>query len=429
MEEDPNSLDPSEIFIKYFGTTDTEGVVDLVQTSSDEFLLLGFTNNTTANDYDFYLIKTDSAGNGIWQQTYGYDDGVVGNAESQDVPTSIHLFNNDQNAMAIGTSDISDTLRIFMVNIDLSTGEAVDTFSYQFYDDRSATAIDDQGYKSTLGADVVFDEVNNQFIVLGSVETWSSDVYLTDPQSIFLMSLDASLDWHASDFEPTWIDITGLRLEDTGVKLVQDEGEYFYVATVTIPVGSGVGYGNRDVFISEFNPLSGTPGVNNYYGTSVPDVAASVIAYGNDLLITGTSGNEQNDQAFFLNVPKSLPKTVAGGFVIDVVEDMGIIAEGSQGKDLVRLSNGDITIAGQLNSYTAPGSDREFKENEIVLFRVDGFGNLDTDNFRVYGSEDNDQANAIILREDGALVIGATVDFGSTSMMSLLKTNSRGEFK
>ncbi|UXP32000.1 hypothetical protein N6H18_16775 [Reichenbachiella agarivorans] len=422
IDDHPSSLDQSARFIKYFGTTGNEGVVDMVETMSGEILILGYTN-TPNGDNDFYIVKTDSAGNGIWQESYNYDDGIDGNSASQDIPASARLFNNDQNLLAIGTSNISDTLRIFLLNIDVATGQAIESFAYQYYDDRiQNVAIDNIGAKSTSGADILYNEANDEFIILGSVETWSKDLYLSDPQSILLMSVDAKT------FAPKWHDLTGLRSEDAGVKLIEDNGRYFYISTVTIPVGNPTGYGNKDVFVVEFNPSSGVAINSGYYGTAGADVPNNIVSFNNFLFVTGTSGDVQSEQAFFLRVPKSLPEENIDFVNIDVTNgDFNFTATGTQGLDLVRLNNGDVYIAGQINGFRT--EDGEFKENEIGIFRVDAFGSLDLDNFRVYGSEDNDKADAIILRADGTLVIGATVDFGSTSMMSLLKTNVWGEFK
>ncbi|MCV9386553.1 hypothetical protein [Reichenbachiella ulvae] len=426
-QEDPSSLDPSEVFIKYFGSTGNEHLIDMVQTSSSEFIILGQTNNTESGDVDFYIVKTDSAGNGIWQQKYGYDHGNANRAFSEDIPSSIRLINNDQSFLAIGTSNISDTLSIFMLNIDVASGAVNEQLIYQYEDNRPATSLEDRGFVSTSGADVLWNEMDDEFIILGSTETWSDATYLNDPSSIFLMSIPNTGDMQTASENPSWIDISGLRLEDRGVKLLEDEGRYFSLSTSTIPLGSPLGYGLRDVFIQEFNSQSGVVLNSEFYGTTDQDEATNFVAANGTLLLTGASGTEQAKQTFFARINQTLPKRPTDELKIDVVSEMGIDANGSRGMDLVRLPSGAIYVAGQLDSYTT--SSGEFKENEIVVFRMDAFGTLDTENFRIMGSEDNDQANAILLRPDGALVIGATVDFGSTTMMSLFKTNFRGEFK
>lgn len=429
-QEDPSSLDPSEVFIKYFGSTGNEQLVDLAQTSTSEFIMLGQTNNTASGDWDYYIIKTDSAGNGIWQMTCGNYHDDPNRAPSDDVPSSLYLVNGGQEVLAIGTSNVSDTLSLLMFRIDVQSGELLDSLKYQYNDQRPSTNPEDRGMISTSGADVVVNEVDNEIIILGNTSTWSDATYLNDPGSIFLMSFPNAGDLQVDSQNPSWIDISGLRLEDRGKKLLIDGGRYFSLSTSTIPLGSPLGYGLRDVFIQEFNPVSGVVINSEFYGTTDQDEASSFIAANGALLITGSTGPEQSKETFFARINESLPKQPSDEVAIDVnvmFEGPNESATGSRGVDLVRIPSGDIYIVGQLDSYTSKSD--EFKENEIIVFRVDAFGSLDTENFRIMGSEDNDNAAAILLRPDGALVIGATVDFGSTTMMSLFKTNSRGEFK
>jgi len=393
MEEDPNSLDPSDVYIKYFGSTASEVVVDLVQTSSDEFLLLGSTTNTMNGDEDYYLVKTDSAGNNIWQQTYGYvpEDAasIIAEEGVRDIPSSILLFNNDQNAMIIGTTDVADDKSIFMLNIDVATGEAVDTLVYRYFEYRDESVENSDlnliGEKDTYGVDVIYNESNDEFIILGSVASWSSSPFLSDPQSVFLMSIPAGAlnvvetNSDTTNSIATWYDIKGLQDEDAGIKLLKDDDDYYFMSNVTISSGSDVGFGSDDIWIAQFNPLSGVEINSGYYGSTNSDIPSDFIASGVFLMMTGTSGTGLNEKAFFLSIPKSLPKTDSEGFTIDVADENGLNlnANGTQGKDLIRLGNGDIVITGRVSDYT--DSDGSFKQDDIMLLRVDAFGNLDTE--------------------------------------------------
>lgn len=447
ITEDPTSLEPSDVYVKYFGSTATEEVVGLVQTSSNEFLLLGSTTNTVNGDEDYYLVKTDSAGNGIWQHTYGYEVGadhediaLIQEEGINDHPSSIYLFNNDQNAMIIGTTDIADKKSIFMLNIDVNTGAAVDTLLYRYFEYREESIENTDrnliGEKDTYGVDVIYNEANDEFIILGNVDSWSSSPFLSDPQSVFLMSIPANsmtivpTNSDTTNSIATWYDLKGLQEEDTGVKLLEDDGNFYFMSNVTIGDNSDVGFGSDDIWIANFNPLSGVEINSGYYGSNNSDISSDFIVSGVFLMITGTSGTGQNEKAFFLSIPKSLPKTDSDGFTIDVTDQEGLNldANGSQGKGLIRLDNGNVVIVGQVNDYT--DEEREFKQDDVMLMRVDALGNLDTENFRVMGGSDNDTGNSIILREDGALIIGATVHFGgSATMFSLIKTNQEGMFE
>lgn len=54
-----------------YGASGDSETSSLVQTSDDGYALAGFTNSTGAGVYSFWLIKTDSKGNMQWNKTYG----------------------------------------------------------------------------------------------------------------------------------------------------------------------------------------------------------------------------------------------------------------------------------------------------------------------------------------------------------------------
>jgi len=54
-----------------YGGTENDGALSLVQTSDGGYAMAGSTNSFGAGEDDFWLIKTDEAGNMQWKQTYG----------------------------------------------------------------------------------------------------------------------------------------------------------------------------------------------------------------------------------------------------------------------------------------------------------------------------------------------------------------------
>ena len=56
---------------KTYGGTGDDGAVDLVQTADGGYALAGDTRSYGAGDYDFWLVKTDVSGNAQWNRTYG----------------------------------------------------------------------------------------------------------------------------------------------------------------------------------------------------------------------------------------------------------------------------------------------------------------------------------------------------------------------
>ena len=66
----------------YGGTGDDEAQC-LIQTSDGGYALAGYTNSFGAGSYDFWLVKTDSSGNMMWNQTYGGAGDEAANAVIQ----------------------------------------------------------------------------------------------------------------------------------------------------------------------------------------------------------------------------------------------------------------------------------------------------------------------------------------------------------
>lgn len=56
---------------KTYGGTDMDSSYSVVRTSNGEYAIVGKTNSFGAGDHDFWLVKTDSTGNMMWNQTYG----------------------------------------------------------------------------------------------------------------------------------------------------------------------------------------------------------------------------------------------------------------------------------------------------------------------------------------------------------------------
>jgi len=54
-----------------YGGTGLDLAYSMVQTSDGGYALAGYTNSSGAGNFDFWLVKTDSAGNAQWNKTYG----------------------------------------------------------------------------------------------------------------------------------------------------------------------------------------------------------------------------------------------------------------------------------------------------------------------------------------------------------------------
>ena len=67
----------NELWNKTYGGTGDDIFWKLVQTSDGGYAMAGYTDSYGAGDYDYWLVKTDSSGNELWNKTYGgpaYDE-------------------------------------------------------------------------------------------------------------------------------------------------------------------------------------------------------------------------------------------------------------------------------------------------------------------------------------------------------------------
>ncbi|SMD38009.1 hypothetical protein SAMN04488029_3587 [Reichenbachiella faecimaris] len=420
MSEDSNSLDPSEIFIKYYGSESAEETIDLLELN-DGFLLLG--SRTDAENTDFYLVRTDSSGNRLWE-------GIIHNDysdETVDIPSKMFYDEDNDDLYIIGTStfDITDddldripVDHLYLASIKIeSTGFSItDTLLYRYYEDRVSSTAYEEGYRPTSGADVI--AVGGQLIILGSVTTGSNNPALDD-NSILLMKI-------SSDFQTVdWERIKGFSGDDFGKSLLVANGNYYYSATITTT--SGIGEGGLDVLVEQFDFTSGNEDNQTDYGTVNNEEASNMIFTNPGIALVGTTGTGSNQYAFLLRLSSSLGAAQLVPLTYPRDADNPDQTWNTQGADLAQSSSGDFYIVGKVNSFSDASADP--REDEIMILSTNGIGEVNEGDVQEYGSVQDDGGNAIIRRADGSMVIGATVHFGgSATMMSLLKTNKKGEF-
>ena len=88
---------------KTYGGWGGDDACALVQTSDGGYALAGCTNSFGAGFYDFWLVKTDSAGNALWNKTYGGTNGDFATALVQTGDGGYALAGNTNSFGAGGT--------------------------------------------------------------------------------------------------------------------------------------------------------------------------------------------------------------------------------------------------------------------------------------------------------------------------------------
>jgi hypothetical protein len=430
--DNSDDVDPTNVFIKYYGSRNSEVAVDLLALP-DGYLILGQRSDNATSSY--YLIRTDLEGNNMWDNTFtraikkkDQDGNEINEQETVvSIPTSMRLYDNDTKAVLIGTSITTTDDYLFLVDVDLSSGDSIRSKLYQYeYEHPNGDTLT----VNTLGADVL--PYNGGFIILGTIEATVN----VDSENI---GGSALLTYFGSDWSTVdWSTVLYSTLccgnsDDFGFKLLEGRGSYYFVASTSTDKTTNTGL---DVVISNFNPDNGgfdaTP---TYRGDGGDDVPNNLLmtADGNSIVVTGTTIDKDNpdiQHAFVLQdlvalsggSSKTPNRLTFSGTLNSQPEEWK-----TRGYDIVEKSDNQFIVAGSVLNYEAATVK---KREDIVLMPTFGTDASPSENPQAFGSVGDDAANAIIKREDGSLVIAATVDFdGEVTMISLLKTNNDGKLK
>ncbi len=164
------------------------------------------------------------------------------------------------------------------------------------------------------------------------------------------------------------------------------------------------------------------------------DVPNAVIEVGGDFMIVGTSSLASGDKRAFLmgvsrygqlDIAPSAPQALVSGF------DPNLSTEG---KTVARTFDGGYLVMGSYPSFVIESSEigeSESRLEEMMLMKTDAEGFKVDGMDQYYGLESgNDRANRAITLPDGKVAVIGTFDFGSgTTLIGLLKLNSRGELR
>lgn len=482
--QDDASFGPDEIFVKYYGSSAEERAVDLVElkksSGESEYLILG-TREVDAANTDYVLIKTDYLGERLWEASYSaviestevVEDAlvtVVTEVGTLDVPVSLTLFDciddKDCNKVMIaGASTIDNATYALIVGVDLnSEGVEYGQLRYQYYANDYDLENGTGAFINTTCSKIIpyQEDIGLGFLMVGSVEiTRISDVTggRSDRSSTLMSKIESGV------FNTTFDTSKKLIEDDTilsivsysdklGSNYVRDDiftyeersdfdGEEFGVDLVKVESNGNtlaseakyflLGYGNSgtsggfDIIIFDVEGANGTLDNSAFGGSSDEDNIAEKIMYdgGSRLRVVGTSVSGVNQSAFELNIDLDLQ----GSSYNKLDFPIGGTSEenwDTSGSDIVRSAFGDLFVLGQVLDYK--DEDDLLKGSEILLIPGDGQSKIILDEVQVMGGIGDDEGKAMIMREDGSIVIAATTDFGGGALMiSLIKTNSKGE--
>jgi len=345
---------------KTYGGTNHDWASALVQTADGGYALAGGTRSFGAGSSDFWLVKTDAAGNMMWNKTYG--------GTSSDYASALVQTGDGGYALAGGTGSFgAGNSDFWLVKTDASgTMQWNQTYGGTDTDEASALVQTTDGGYALAGETTSFGAGNN--------DAW-------------LVRTDASgnMMWNRTYGGTIWDDVSAL---------VQTSDEGYALAGMTYSLGIY----SEDFWLVKTD-AAGNALWNRTYGGYGYEWAY-------DLVQTGDGGYALAGQTWSFGAGSSdfwLVKTDAAGTMQWNQTYGGTEFEAAWA--LVQTSDGGYALAGWTWSFGAGNGD-------CWLVKIDANGNMMWN--KTYGGADQDYVFALVQTGDGGYALaGSTWSFGA----------------
>lgn len=437
--DDVNSPKPEDFFIKFYGSSQAEAMVDVLPYNNG-YLLLGSTNSTMSGDMDYLLIKTDALGNQIWKESIGFIYNVASreSINGQDEPSEMIIY-DDVHIVIIGTTTFNITasnqgVRMFFAVVDVSGNMAVVKGQNIIFppipSDVNSIYLSNTSGNSLLRPKDLSGSFENALVIAGttdSVSQKSSVPIGTDLKDVLIGKLLIDIATGKIN-SVSWLQRIGFSGSDFAVKALQSSNGNFNMVSITDRMSDFSGSG-LNILFNVIN-IDGSKGPEYIYGEgSSNEVPVDMLVNGNNITILGNNtgvGVTKSSEAFLIGITANGGINFAPQKIIipnQLATNNGNIATG-----LTRLQNANFSVSGQILAYSDPTGVN--KQNEVFFYKTNQVGVLDSTSLQIYGGIGNDAGQTIMQNADGTLIIGATIDFqGGATVMSLMKTNANGQLK
>lgn len=368
-----NAQCPDTLWTKTYGGTDWEEAFDIKKTHDNGFILSGWTSSFGAGNKDVYLVKVDSAGNVLWENTYGgpYEDVGFSVCQTEDRGYAI---SGATKSFAISGIDF------YLIKTD-SLG---DTLWTRVFND----TLDDRAFSLLQTRD-------GGYIMTG----WSCLHFCGGFSNLLVVKTDTQ------GYEE-WRKVIGGLSNDRAWAIAPTYGNGYIITGWTDAFT-----GNSDLYLVKLDS-TGNVEWDRAYGGEGMDIGRCVIQNSTDsgFVASGwtTSFGAGGDDVYILKTDKhgdSLWAHYYGGDSTDCIED------------IKETYDGGYLLTGATNSYGLGLFD-------IYLLRTDDSG--DTIYTGTYGGSGDDWANATQISENGNLFIGGASDSYTPNYLDfyLVKTGS-----
>jgi len=366
----------SSMWSQTYGGTEKDGALSLVQTSDGGYAMVGYTCSFGAGEDDFWLIKTDEAGNMEWNRTYG--------GTGSDIAISL-----------IETSDGGYAL----VGYTESFGAGSDDFWF-VKTDSSGNMQWNRTYGGTKGdyAFSLVETADGGYTIAGYTRSYGAG-----RDDFWLIHVDSS-------GNAEWNRTYGGWDDDGAIFLVQTSDGGYALVGMTESFGHG---SDRDDFWFVKTDSSGNMewtqtygGPNNEYGFCLVQTSDGGYAMAGCTYSFGAGSHDS-----------WLVKTDAFGNMEWNQTYGGTDADGTT--SLIQTADGGYILAGSTKSFGAGDFD-------WWLIKTDGAGNMQWN--QTYGGSGTDIASSLVETSDGGYAIaGYTFSVGAgNSDLWLVKTDEQG---
>lgn len=382
----------AETFVKFYGGEFAEQGFDLLQTSDGGFFIVGTSNSKTfGENWDIFMVKTDSFGITQWNDIVG--------GTGEDIGRSVKST-PDGGFIVVGDYTQEDGNKdIILIKLDSRGNQQwLQTYdntkdSIQFVDQGFAVDVNDQG----------------GYLVIGSTLPHRNITASSDSSDIIALNIDSNGQLIRMETE------IGFSGNDYGKSFVFDRSDqnyaYFLGTTDTRadPTQSGT-----NVFIGVINrQLSRVSALR--LGTDQNEEGVKLI-YSNDdqLIALGTILQNNNNRIYLAKYRFTGTNWIKGFEQVISSNNLGFTAE-----NIILTTDGYVILATEKISALT---------SNWVMIKTNFNGEEQWK--RNFGGDFHDKAAAVVQSQDRGFVATGQVSFSASNekaKMCLVKTNSEGE--
>jgi len=383
IKSDPNG---DSIWRKTFGGDANDYGYSVQQTTDGGYVIAGVTDSFGAGSSDVYLIKTDSAGNLLWQKTFGGDLYDEGRSVQQTTDGGFIITGYTE---SFGTEGCD----VYLVKTDPNGN--------QKWEKTFGLGDEDRGYSVRQTSD-------GGYIIAGMTYSVSFDPFVVTYDA-YLIKTDANgnSQWQKTFGAGDW----DWYVEGRSVQQTSDGG--YIIAVTAYMIFFGVGSPSRveyEIFLVKTDPNGNSQWEKNF-GVSWQDFVNSVQQTSDGgYIIAGTTSPFGTYDVYLVkadpNGDSQWEKTLGTG-------------DDDRGYSIQQTSDGGYIIAGKTWSFGAGSSD-------VYLIKTDSAGNLLWQ--KAFGGSDYDEGRSVQQTSDGGYIVaGWTTSFGAGNPdVYLIKTGPNG---